>query len=149
VARTRRRDGDRQYRALCRFVVERLQLKTPASRRPLRCRCNGRAIPLFTGMPGEFVAGVRFAREPRRRRRRSVSRRCCRDLVDVWSHRSLGASRITSATPADTTRRFGTQRSRSAWHAVLDLRPHAGNNRLAETRNPAYPSTLDLRWQPH
>lgn len=84
--------------ATARYVdssVERLQVKVTGTTREHHCiACNGRAMPLVpTGMPGEFVAGLRFrawnppsALHPMI----GVQAPLVFDVVDTWASRAIG-----------------------------------------------------------
>ena len=72
-------------------------------RRPPRVTCNGRALPLApTGVPGEFVAGVRFrAWSPPSALHPTIGVQAplMFDLVDTWAQRALGGCTYHVAHP--------------------------------------------------
>ncbi|MGV8897965.1 MAG: DUF2126 domain-containing protein [Burkholderiaceae bacterium] len=118
--------------------------------------CNGRMLPLHpTGIPGEYVAGVRFrawspwsALHPTIK----VHAPLTFDLVDTWSGRAIGGctyhvvhpgGRSESGAPVNANaaeaRRFARFWSHGHTPGHMSVRK--------EDRNPSFPMTLDLRWQ--
>jgi uncharacterized protein (DUF2126 family) len=116
--------------------------------------CNGRALPLHpTGVPGEYVAGVRFrawspwsALHPTIK----VHAPLIFDLVDTWNGHALGGCTYHVSHPggraeqhapinanAAEARRFARFWSYGHTPGLVSLR--------RELINPAYPMTLDLR----
>ena len=136
--------------------VERLQVKVigMTSERH-RVACNGRALPLVsTGVPGEFVAGVRFrAWNPPSALHPTIPVQAplVFDLVDTWTARSLGGCTYHVVHPGgrsyDT---FPVNANEAEARRVARFWAHGhtpGGMKLAdEPRNPAVPTTLDLRW---
>ncbi len=138
--------------------VERLQMKvTGMLDHRHAVTCNGRALPLTaTGIPGEFIAGVRFrawspasALHPTIR----VQAPLRFDLVDRWSQRALGGCTYHVTHPGG--RNYDTfpvnaneaeaRRLARFWahgHTPGPVTVHD------EPQNPALPTTLDLRWNP-
>ncbi|MFZ6773357.1 DUF2126 domain-containing protein [Undibacterium sp. SXout7W] len=118
--------------------------------------CNGRLLPLHpTGVPGEFVAGIRFrAWSPWSALHPSIKVQAplTFDLVDTWSGRAIGGctyhvshpgGRSESSAPVNANaaeaRRFA--RFWSYGHTPGPM------NVYKEELNPSFPMTLDLRWQ--
>lgn len=119
--------------------------------------CNGRMLPLHpTGVPGEYVAGVRFrawspwsALHPTIK----VQAPLTFDLVDSWSGRAVGGctyhvshpgGRAENGSPVNANaaeaRRFARFWSYGHTPGPMTV--------LREAPNPSFPMTLDLRWQP-
>jgi uncharacterized protein (DUF2126 family)/transglutaminase-like putative cysteine protease len=138
--------------------VERLQMKvTGMVGERHAVTCNGRALSLApTGIPGEFVAGVRFkAWNPPSALHPAIGVHAPLrfDLVDRWSQRALGGctyhvshpgGRNYEAFPVNANEAEARRRARF-WphgHTPGPVTVHD------EPPNPALPTTLDLRWNP-
>jgi uncharacterized protein (DUF2126 family) len=138
--------------------VERLQVKVQGMV-PGRhtVTANRRALPLAaTGVPGEFVAGVRFrawnqpsALHPTI----EVQAPLTFDLVDTWANRALGGCTYHVAHPGGrhyTSFPVNANEAEARRVARFWTHGHTPGPMLvrAEAPNPALPTTLDLRWQP-
>ena len=138
--------------------VERLQVKVNGMTGDRhRVACNGRALPLVpTGVPGEFVAGVRFrAWNPPSALHPTIGVQAplVFDLVDTWAARSLGGCTYHVSHPGGRnydTFPVNANEAEARRHARFWAHGHTpGGMKLSgELPNPATPTTLDLRWQP-
>jgi uncharacterized protein (DUF2126 family) len=120
--------------------------------------CNGRMLPLHpTGIPGEFVAGVRFrawspwsALHPTIK----VHAPLTFDLVDTWSGRAIGGCTYHVVHPGGRSE-VGSPVNANAAEARRFARFWAHGHTpgpmtvAKEPLNPSFPMTLDLRWQPY
>lgn len=138
--------------------VERLQVKvTGMIGNRHQVICNGRIVPLHpTGVPGEFVAAVRFkAWSPPSSLHPTIGRHApvVFDIFDSWNGRSIGGCTYHVDHPGgrnyDTfpinaneaeARRFSRFWSHGHSAGAMFIQP--------EILNPRFPMTLDLRWKP-
>jgi uncharacterized protein (DUF2126 family) len=119
--------------------------------------CNGRILPLHpTGVPGEYVAGVRFrawspwsALHPTIK----VHAPLVFDLVDTWNNRALGGCTYHVSHPGGRAEEFAPVNANAAESRRFARFWSYGHTPgpvtlYKEVINPAYPMTLDLRKQP-
>ena len=118
--------------------------------------CNGRMLPLHpTGIPGEYVAGVRFrawspwsALHPTIK----VQAPLTFDLVDTWSGRAIGGCTYHVSHPGGRSEEHSPVNANAAEaRRFARFWAHGHTPGLMsvykEELNPSFPMTLDLRWQ--
>jgi uncharacterized protein (DUF2126 family)/transglutaminase-like putative cysteine protease len=138
--------------------VERMQLRVKGLTNTRHIvTCNGRPLPLHpTGIPGEYVAGVRFkAWNPWSALHPSINVHAplVFDLVDTWSGRAIGGCTYHVSHPGGRAEEHSPVNAIAA-EARRFARFWANGHTpgyfvvYKEDLNPAFPLTLDLRWQP-
>lgn len=138
--------------------VERMQIKVRGltdSRHQVIC--NGRPVPLqSTGIAGEYVAGVKFrAWSPWSALHPTIGVQAplVFDIFDEWNNKAIGGCTYHVAHPGG--RNYATfpvnanEAEARRFGRFWDYGHTPGNIEFEEeSRNPRFPFTLDLRWQP-
>ena len=118
--------------------------------------CNGRRLPLHpTGIPGEFVVGIRFrAWSPWSALHPTIGVHAplVFDLVDTWSGRAIGGCTYHVAHPggrSEASSPVNANAAEARRFARFWAHGHTPGPMFVpeEKRNPSFPLTLDLRWQ--
>ncbi|MFO1324137.1 MAG: transglutaminase family protein [Burkholderiales bacterium] len=138
--------------------VERMQVKvTGMTGGRHAVTCNGRMLPLASsGVPGEFVAGVRYrAWSPPSALHPTIGVQAplVFDLVDTWAQRALGGCTYHVSHPGGRNyATFPVNANEAEARRVARFWAHGHTpgpmHVYPEPPNPATPATLDLRWQP-
>jgi uncharacterized protein (DUF2126 family)/transglutaminase-like putative cysteine protease len=135
--------------------VERMQVKVRGMTHPRHAvTCNGRTLPLHpTGVPGEFVAGVRYrAWQPPHCLHPGIGVHAplVFDLVDTWQRRSLGGCTYHVAHPGGRNyERFPVNANEAEGRRIARFEAIGHSPGTVDpgppNRHPEHPFTLDLR----
>jgi uncharacterized protein (DUF2126 family) len=138
--------------------VERMQLRVRGLTNSRHIvSCNGRPLPLHpTGIPGEYVAGIRFkAWNPWSALHPTINVHAplTFDLVDTWSGRAIGGCTYHVSHPggrSEETSPVNANAAEARRFARFWEHGHTPGPIIVykEDLNPSFPMTLDMRWQP-
>lgn len=138
--------------------VERMQLRVRGLTNSRHIvACNGRPLPLHpTGVPGEYVAGVKFkAWNPWSALHPTINVHAplTFDLVDTWSGRAIGGCTYHVSHPGGRSEESSPVNANAAEARRFARFWDHGHTPgpiivYKEDLNPSFPMTLDMRWQP-
>jgi uncharacterized protein (DUF2126 family) len=138
--------------------IERMQLRVRGLTNSRHIvACNGRPLPLHpTGIPGEYVAGVRFkAWNPWSALHPTINIHAplTFDLVDTWSGRAIGGCTYHVTHPGGRSEESSPVNANAAEARRFSRFWDHGHTPgpiivYKEDLNPSFPMTLDMRWQP-
>ncbi|MDO8178696.1 MAG: transglutaminase family protein [Undibacterium sp.] len=138
--------------------IERMQLRVRGLTNSRHLvACNGRPLPLHpTGIPGEYIAGVRFkAWNPWSALHPTINIHAplTFDVVDTWSGRAIGGCTYHVSHPGGRSEENSPVNANAAEARRFARFWDHGHTPgpiivYKEELNPSFPMTLDMRWQP-